>query len=295
MTAVQIGEVTIEYEVDGRSGGIPMLLLMGMGGQLVAWPDEFVHLLVDKGFRVIRMDNRDIGLSSRTDGPLPTPRDSVRGFVHRRLARADYDLSDMAADAVGLLDHLGIERAHVVGLSMGAMIAQELVIDHPQRVLSLTSIMGTTGSRRHGRVSARLLATIARDLRTPPPTTREEAVDRAVESLRRIGGRSFDQDRTREVVVRSVERSADQRGEARHLQAVHASRDRTRALRRVTVPTLVVHGLADPLVTPGGGLATTRAIPGSRLLAFPEMGHELPLDRLPEIVDAIAANAERAS
>lgn len=295
VTSVQIGDVTIAYQLDGPVGGRPMLLLMGLGGQLVAWPQRFVDLLVDNGFRVIRLDNRDIGLSSRTDAPPPRIRDVVRGYVHRRFARSHYDLSDMATDAVGVLDHLGVAQVDLVGLSMGAMIAQELVIGHPTRVRSLASIMGNTGRRRHGRTSARLLATWAKDLRTPPPTTQEAAIASAVEGMRMISGPGFVAEDIEELIHRSLERSADQAGEGRQLLAIHASRDRTRLLGSVTVPTLVVHGMADPMVLPSGGVATARAIPGSRLLMFPDMGHDLPASRLEEIVDAIVANTRRAA
>ena len=153
MTSAQLGDVTIEYEMDGPDDGEAMLLLMGLGAQLVAWPSDLVSGLADSGFRVIRMDNRDIGLSTKTEGPAPTRAALFKGFAHRRYARADYLLSDMAADAVALLDHLDVGAAHVVGVSMGGMIAQQLTIDHPERVLSLCSIMSNTGDRRHGTVS----------------------------------------------------------------------------------------------------------------------------------------------
>ena len=169
MTSAQLGDVTIEYEVDGPDDGAPMLLVMGLGAQLVAWPTDVVEGLVDRGFRVIRMDNRDIGLSTKTEGPVPTRAALFKGFAHRRYARAEYLLSDMAADAVALLDHLDVEAAHVVGVSMGGMIAQQLTIDHPDRVLSLCSIMSNTGNRRHGSVSPRLLPTVAMSMSAPAP------------------------------------------------------------------------------------------------------------------------------
>lgn len=295
VTSVQIGDVTIAYELDGPEDGRPMLLLMGLGGQLVAWPQPFVDLLADKGFRVIRVDNRDIGLSSRTEAPPARVRDVARGYVHRRLARSHYQLTDMAADAVGVLDYLGVKQVDLVGLSMGAMIAQEVVIGFPHRVRSLVSIMGSTGRRRYGRVSPRLLAAMAREFRTPVPTTREAAIAKAVEGMRKISGPGFDADHMEELILRSIERSTDQAGESRQLLAIHASRDRTRLLQRVSVPTLVVHGMADPLVLPSGGVATARAIPGSRLLMFPDMGHDLPPSRLEEIADAIVTNTRRAA
>lgn len=295
MTTAHLGDVDIAYEIDGPDDGEPMLLVMGLGTQLVAWPREVVEGLASRGFRVIRMDNRDIGLSTRTEGPAPTRGAVVKAFVHRRYARPDYVLSDMAGDAVALLDHLGVAAAHVVGVSMGGMISQQLVIDHPERVLSLTSIMSNTGNRRHGTVSLRLLPTMAMSLTTPRPTDAEEAVRLGVEGFRLIAGPHFDTDEVTGMVREAVARSVNPLGTVRQLLAILGSPDRTPGLRGVRVPTLVVHGLRDPLVAPSGGIATARAVPGSRLLMFPDMGHDLPAPRRGEIVEAIAANAARAA
>jgi pimeloyl-ACP methyl ester carboxylesterase len=295
MAIARLGEVEIAYEIDGPDDGVPMLLLMGLGTQLVAWPTEVVEGLVDEGFRVVRMDNRDIGLSTHLQGPPPTRGTVLRAFVNRRYAESDYVLADMASDAVALLDHLGIEAAHVVGVSMGGMIAQELTIGHPTRVLSLVSVMSNTGNRRRGSVSWRLLPTIARSLTRPRPTDEEEAVRLGVEGFRLIAGPHFDADEVAAAVRVAVRRSVNPLGAMRQLLAILASPDRTPGLRRVQVPTLVVHGLRDPLIVPSGGLATTRAVPGSRLLVFPDMGHDLPGPRRAEIVEAIARNARRAA
>ncbi len=181
MTSAQLGKVTIEYEVDGPEDGEPMLLLMGLGAQLVAWPRDVVDGLTESGFRVIRMDNRDIGLSTKTEGPVPSRAALFKAFAHRRFAQSDYLLSDMAKDAVTLLDHLDVAAAHVVGVSMGGMIAQQLTIDHPERVLSLCSIMSNTGNRRHGIVSPRLLPTMALSMTTPRPEDPAEAERLGVE------------------------------------------------------------------------------------------------------------------
>ncbi len=295
MTTAQLGEVEIAYEVDGPEDGVPMLLLMGLGTQLVAWPAEIVDGLAAEGFRVVRMDNRDIGLSTRTEGP-PPPRSAVlKAFVHRRYAQSDYDLSDMASDAAALLDHLDIRVAHVVGVSMGGMIAQQLTIDHPDRVLSLTSVMSNTGNRREGSVSLRLLPTMAKSMTTPRPTDEEEAVRLGVGAFRLIAGPHFDTDEVTVMVRDAVRRSVNPIGAMRQLLAILASPDRTEGLRTVRVPTLVIHGLEDPLVVPSGGIATARAVPGSRLLMFPDMGHDLPRPRRAEIVEAIARNARRAA
>ncbi len=295
MTTAQLGEVEIAYEVDGPDDGTPMLLIMGLGTQLVGWPADVIQGLVDHGFRVVRMDNRDIGLSTRTLGPPPSRASVVKAFVHRRYAQSDYDLSDMAGDAAALLDHLGIGAAHVVGVSMGGMIAQQLTIDHPERVLSLTSIMSNTGNRRHGTVSFRLLPTFAASMTTPRPTDEEEAVRLGVEGFRLIAGPHFDTDEVTAMVRAAVQRSVHPLGAIRQLLAILASPDRTPGLRQVRVPTLVIHGLKDPLVVPSGGIKTAQAVPGSRLLMFPDMGHDLPGPRRAEIVEAVVQNARRAA
>jgi len=296
MTSALIGDVTIEYVLDGPDDGEPMLLIMGMGAQLVAWPPDLVEMLAAQGFRVIRYDNRDQGLSTFTEAPPPTRGEVAKGLAARRWARADYTLADLAEDAVGLLDHLGIASAHVVGASMGGMIAQELAITHPGRVRSLTSIMSNTGHRRYGRTSAKLLPALLRAVRADPPTTREEAIEAGVEAFRVIAGKDFDEDEMRLLATAHVERRPQQAASRdRQLNAINASPDRTARLRSVTAPTLVIHGLRDLLVTPSGGVATARAIPGSRVLMFPEMGHDLPRGRRAEIVEAITANARRAT
>ncbi|KRE61557.1 alpha/beta fold hydrolase [Nostocoides sp. Soil756] len=294
MATAPLGDIEIAYEVDGPDDGQLMLLLMGLGTQLVAWPAEVVDGLAAAGFRVIRLDNRDIGLSSRTPGPPPRRSEVMRAFVHRRAARSDYLISDMASDAVALLDHLGVDVAHVVGVSMGGMIAQQLTIDHPTRVRSLVSIMSNTGNRKAGRVSPRLLPTMAMSLTTPRPTDEEEAVRLGVEGWRVIAGPLFDADEIEVQVRQAVARSVNPLGTVRQLLAILASPDRTAGLHEVTVPTLVVHGLADRLVVPSGGIATAQAVPGSRLLMFPDMGHDLPRPRRAEIVEAIVRNAARA-
>jgi pimeloyl-ACP methyl ester carboxylesterase len=294
MTSAQLGDVTIEYELDGPADGVPMLLVMGLGAQLVAWPTPIVDGLAERGFRVIRMDNRDIGLSTKTEGPAPKRADLFKAFAHRRYAQSDYLLSDMAGDAVALLDHLDVEAAHVVGVSMGGMIAQQLTIDHPDRVLSLCSIMSNTGTRRHGTVAPRLLPTVALSMTTPRPEDPAEAEQLAVDSFRLIAGPHFDEDEMAVMARKAIGRNVNPLGTVRQLLAIQASPDRTPGLRQVTVPTVVIHGLLDQLVLPSGGIATARAVPGSRLVMFPDMAHDLPGPRRAEIVDEIARNAARA-
>jgi pimeloyl-ACP methyl ester carboxylesterase len=293
MTSAQLGDVTIEYELDGPEDGEPMLLVMGLGAQLVAWPRDVVDGLADRGYRVVRMDNRDIGLSTKTDGPAPTRAALLKAFAHRRYAQSDYLLSDMAADAVALLDHLELGAVHVVGVSMGGMIAQQLTIDHPDRVLSLCSIMSNTGNRRHGAVAPRLLPTMAASMTTPRPADPEEAVRQGVEGFRLIAGVHFDEEEIGVMVRQAVDRNVNPLGTIRQLLAIQASPDRTPGLREVRVPTLVVHGLVDQLVMPSGGIATARAVPGSKLVMFPDMAHDLPKPRRAEIVDEIVRNAQR--
>ena len=289
MPSVQSNGITIEYDVRGE--GEPLLLVMGLAGQLVDWPDEFVDLFVDQGFQVIRFDNRDIGLSSETTWEPPSRRKAIlAGIFRRNLKDVGYRLSDMAADAVGLLDALQIRSAHVVGVSMGGMISQEIAIGYPERVRSLCSIMSNTGDRKNGSIAPSLLAKAGRI----KPPTRDTAVDYSVRVFELIAGPHFDAELYRQLAKVGVERSFRPDGIALQTAAIAGSRDRTELLGSVRAPTLVIHGLVDPLVRPSGGLATTKAIPGSRLLAFGDMAHDLPRPRWDEIRDAIVSNTRLA-
>jgi pimeloyl-ACP methyl ester carboxylesterase len=290
MTAARVNGLTIEYESYGD--GEPLVLVMGLGGQLVAWPMDFVNRMVDRGFRVIRFDNRDIGLSSEMPGEPPKISHILQGTVSRRRARSSYAVEDMADDTAGLLDHLGIARAHLVGVSMGGMISQSLAIRHPAKVASLTSIMSNTGDRRGGRPKAALLAKLAKLLRERPMTT-AEVIESSALVFSLISGPHYDESEVRALAEEATARHVDAAGMARQMMAILASPDRTADLRRLDVPTLVIHGLLDPLVRPSGGVATARAVPGSRLLMFPDMAHDLPRARWDEIIDAIVANARR--
>jgi len=289
MAAIEANGIIIEYEVQGE--GEPLLLIHGLGGQLVDWPEEFVTGLVASGFKVIRFDNRDIGLSTEFDWEPPSQVKTVARALAKRPGQAGYLLTDMAADAAGLLEALGIEHAHVAGVSMGGMIAQTVAIEHSAQVRSLTSIMSNTGDRKNGMITSRL---IARLIRLPKPT-RENAVDRSVEIFEAVSGPDFDSTEYRVLAQRAVERSYREAGTARQTAAIMASPDRTPGLRGVTAPTLVVHGLVDPLVKPSGGVATAKAIQGSRLVMYPDMGHDLPRARWSELAGEIRRNAERAA
>jgi pimeloyl-ACP methyl ester carboxylesterase len=287
MPSVDVDGITLHYERDGA--GEPLLLVMGLAAQLTAWPADMVKGLVDAGFDVIRFDNRDIGLSSACDWEPPSP---VRAFVGRLLRRpvpTGYVVDDMADDAAGLLEVLDIERAHVVGASMGGMIAQALAIRHPAWVASLTSIMSNPGDGSGGATANVLLAFARRDDPTP-----ENAVDQAVATFRLISGPHFREEEYRPLAEAAVARSFRPDGVSRQTAAIMASADRTDALSRLDVPALVVHGLVDPLVKPSGGIATAKALRGSRLLMFGDMGRDLPAPRIPEIVDAIARLARSA-
>lgn len=289
MASIQANGINIEYETTGA--GTPLLLVQGLTGQLIDWPDGFVALLVDAGFKVVVFDNRDIGLSTQFDWTAPSRSKAALNYFLRRKPSAGYHIEDMADDAAGLLEALGIGAAHIIGVSMGGMISQALTIRHPDKVLSLTSIMSNTGDGRNGTVSKRLIAKFVR-MDTP---TRDTAVAAYMEGGRLISGPHYDEDLSRAAAERSVARSWTPAGANRQSAAISASPDRTQALAMVTAPTLVIHGLVDPLVKPSGGVATAKAIPGSRLINYPDMGHDLPRSRWPEIVAAIVENTKRSS
>jgi pimeloyl-ACP methyl ester carboxylesterase len=280
--------VNIAYETFGDPGDPPLLLVMGLAAQMVLWREEFCELLADRGFFVIRFDNRDVGRSSKTAGRPPRVWPALLG----RRVRATYTLDDLADDAAGLLDELGIGAAHVVGASMGGMIAQTIAARHPDRVLTLTSIMSTTGDRRVGRARRRMLPIL---LSRPRPG-RDRNVARAVRIFRAIGspGFPFDEEGVRELAGRSYDRCFHPSGAAHQLAAILASGDRTAALRDIRSPTLVIHGRDDPLVDVSGARATAEAIPDAELMLIDGMGHDLPRPLWPRIVDALRANADRA-
>ncbi len=289
MAMIAANGIEICYEDSGGSGE-PLLLVMGLGGQLTDWPAGFVGALIDRDFRVIRFDNRDIGLSTEFDWPVPPLRKVLAGFVAKRPVEAGYRVTDMAADAAGLLDALSIDSAHVVGVSMGAMIAQTMAFEHRSTVRSLTSIMSNTGDRRNGRADGRVMVRMVR----APKVTRAEAPSVATEMYSMWAGSSWDRAEHLARAERAVARSWRPDGVERQTAAIAASPDRTARLATVTAPTLVIHGLEDRLVQPSGGIATCEAVPGSRLVMYPDMGHDLPRTRWEEMADEIAFNARRA-
>ena len=291
MATAQVNGVELNYEVMGE--GEPLLLIMGLGAQMLMWPDKFCQALVDRGFQVIRFDNRDIGLSTKTPGPAPATRSILKAMLTRRTKKAKYTLADMANDASGLLTHLGIERTHIVGASMGGMIAQQLTIDHPRQVLSLCSIMSNTGDLTHGLSKFSLLRKARKLAFGAPPAELEERVRRGVEMNRLISGPRFDEAEVTAIVRAQCERSDDTVGTAWQMMAIGAAKSRNEGLRGVTAPTLVIHGMVDPLVLPSGGHQTASCVPNAQLLMFPDMAHDLPKNRWPQIVEAIRDNANR--
>ncbi|HEY1959868.1 MAG TPA: alpha/beta hydrolase [Polyangiaceae bacterium] len=280
--------VELEYEIFGRPSDPPMVLIMGLSMQMIAWDDPFCADLAGRGFRVIRFDNRDVGLSTHlVDKPAP----DIGALLAGDYSSAAYSLDDMARDTVGLLDVLDIPSAHFVGVSMGGMIAQCIAINHPARVRSLASIMSTTGDPNVGHAKPEVLGALL----TPPPFERDAYLAHGLGLWRLIGspGFPFDEAATRELVGRSFDRSYDPIGAARQIAAIAAAPDRTAALANVKVPTLVIHGAEDPLIAPSGGEATARAIPGAELIVIPGMGHNLSPEVWPRVIDALVANARR--
>ncbi len=282
------GGITLCYETYGDPGDPTALLVMGLGTQMVAWQPDFCNALAERGFHVVRFDNRDIGHSTHVSGAPP----SVAQLLRRSRGAAHYTLADMADDAAGLLRELDLGPAHVIGASMGGMIAQTLAIREPSQVLSLVSIMSNTGARRTGQPALAMYPLL---LRRPAGQGREAFVEHATKLFTAIGSRGLAQDTAdiRELAALSYDRDRDRSGPGRQLAAIIASGDRTSALRSLDVPTLVVHGTADRLVNPSGGRSTARAIRGSNLLMIEGRGHDLPRAIWPRLIDAIARNAQR--
>lgn len=278
--------ISLAYEQFGDAGADPLVLIAGLGQQLHSWPTGFCERLAARGYRVVRFDNRDTGRSTHMRFPPPRP----AAMFTRRWPAGQYDLTDLATDTVGLLDALGCDRAHLVGASMGGMIAQTVAALCPQRVCTLTSIMSTTGARRAGRPALSTWLLMA----ARPPRSRQAAADRAVRMFRHIGSHGFPFD---EAWVRSLAGLGWDRdpsgadGTARQLAAIFRSGDRTAQLRAVTAPTLVIHGDRDRMVNPTGATATVRAITGARLETIAGLGHDLPQGAWPVLLDLIDSHA----
>lgn len=289
MARTKTNGIEIEYEVIGDAAAPPLLLIMGLGGQMILWPDAFCHDLAARGFRVVRFDNRDVGKSTHCDAAgAPDLAALMTAVATGTPPAAPYTLSDMAADTVGLLEALKIQRADIVGASMGGMIAQTLAIEHPGCVRTLTSIMSTTGDP-----SVQPRPEALAYLIEPMPMDRAGSIEYGVRMFRAIGspGFPFEEERIRALAARQYDRGANPAGVLRQLTAILASGDRTEKLRSVTAPTLVIHGKDDILVPFGGGEKTAAAIPGARLEAIDGMGHDLPIALWPRLAGSIAEHA----
>jgi pimeloyl-ACP methyl ester carboxylesterase len=290
--ALNIGPslINIAYECFGDKGAPPVLLIMGLGGQMIGWSEGFCNELVNRRLWVIRFDNRDVGLSSHlASAPIPDFKAALGGDT----SSAAYNLSDMAADAIGLLDVLGIERAHIVGASMGGFIAQTMAIEYPERVRSLTSIMATTGDKSVGQPDPEVISLL---FSGTSPKTREEVIERAVAASRLVGSPGFprNEDEVRERAGVAYDRSYDPLGIIRQSVAVLASGDRTPRLRSIRIPTLVIHGADDRMCNVSGGHATADAIVGAKLEVIEGMGHNLPRQLWPRIASLISSHVNRA-
>ncbi len=290
MPQVEANGIRLEYESMGE--GPPLVLVMGVGAQLIHWPDGFYRMLSSRGLRVIRFDNRDSGLSTILSTKPPPVFTTVGQVLLRRRVQAPYTLWDMADDLVGLLDALDIDSAHVVGMSMGGMIAQCAAIAHPRRLRSLTSMSSTTGDRRVSWGKPRALWALTR----PRPSDPQAAIELEIRILKTISSKGYplrEQD-IRELATRAVHRSLQPQGGHRQFLAILASGNRTRKLAALRIPTLVLHGTDDPLIPPAAAEATARAIPDARLQWIEGWGHDLPPQIWPRLADAISEHVRKA-
>jgi pimeloyl-ACP methyl ester carboxylesterase len=286
---VQVGDVELCCETFGERSDPALLLVMGLGTQMLAWREEFCEELVKRGFFVIRYDNRDVGRSTRFSGVRPP---GLLELLRRKPREAAYTLDDMADDGIGLLDALDIDKAHVVGASMGGMIGQVMAVRHPDRVLSLTSIMSTTGGRFVGMQSPRVFPYLLGS----PPNDEDQYIERARSLFDVIGSPGFERndEEFTDLARRSFRRGISPSATGRQLAAIIGAGDRTKDLAGIRAPTLVIHGSDDKMIAPSGGRATAKAIPGAELMIIEGMGHDLPRGAWEQIADAIARNAARS-
>ena len=286
--------IDICYEIFGEASAEPMLLIMGLGGQMVLWDDAFCEQIAVRGFRVIRFDNRDVGQSSKfTGGKRLTWLELLKLRFLKIPVTAPYTLRDMAEDTIALMDVLGIRSAHMVGASMGGMIAQEIAITFPERVRSLISIMSTTGNPKLPQPAREAISI----LMAPPPRSRDEYIARFERNWKVLRAGRFPEDEALDSsrAERIFDRGLNPAGVGRQIRAVLASGSRKERLRKVKAPTLVIHGTADPLVDPKAGQDTAVSIPGAKLMMVQGMGHAIPMAKWPEIIDAIDKHAHWAS
>ena len=293
MPNVKANGIQIEYDTIGNPACPPLLLIMGLGGQLIHWDDDFCRQLAARGLFIVRFDNRDTGLSTRFEAAgLPNMSELLDARMQGQSIQAPYRLDDMANDAAKLLEALDIEKAHICGSSMGGMIAQALALRHPQRLLSLISIYSTTGNPDLPQPQPAAMEALL----SPQPAERRAYIDFNVITMQAIAGSGFpfDEQFIRSISARAYDRGFYPPGVGRQMMAVMAQEDRTSALGSVTVPTLVIHGTADPLVPAAHGQATADAITGAQLLLVEGMGHDLPHTKepWPQVIDAIAAHVK---
>jgi pimeloyl-ACP methyl ester carboxylesterase len=281
--------VQVAYETFGERGGRPLIMVMGLGASMLMWHPDLCAMLAGRGFFTIRFDNRDVGRSSHLRDARPT--DLMGAITRGDISSASYSLDDMAEDAFGLLDALDLPTAHVLGASLGGMIAQVMAARHPERVRSLTSIMSTPAPALTNSTPA-----AAAVLMQAPATSREEAITQMLEAARVTGSPGYpaDEQWRAELAGQLWDQGLDPAGAARQLLAIYASGDRTEAVRGIGVPTLVVHGDSDPLINVSAGRRTAELIAGAELLLVPGMGHDLPRQIWPELADAVSALADRA-
>lgn len=283
---IHLGDVEIAYDTFGERSNPAMVLIMGLGEQMIAWDEEFCGQLAAKAYWVIRFDNRDVGDSTAFDeAGVP----DILALIQGNKVEVPYTLEDMAGDTVGLLDALGVEEAHIVGVSMGGMVAQTVAIKYPERVRTLTSIMSTSGDPRLSQPKPEA----GQLLLTPAPTERAAYIEHSLKVWHILGspGFPFHENRTREFAGRVYDRGLNPQGFGRQLAAVYASGSRKGALESLDIPTLVIHGNADPLIPLEAGKDTAESIPGAKLMVIEGMGHNLPPEIWPKVVDAIAEHA----
>ena len=285
-TIAEVNDIEIVFDTFGDLNKSPILLIMGLGAQMIDWKDGFCERLASRGYWVIRYDNRDAGLSTKfDDAGVPNMMQMLVASSQGETLESPYMIKDMVDDGVGLLDVLKIERAHVIGVSMGGMIAQSMAIHYPARIASLISIMSSTGERDLPPPTPEALAILT----TPRPTDREGYIERSIEGWRMLSGPKFPPVETdvREHAGLKFDRGIHPAGVARQMAAILASGGRRESLKSVTIPTLVIHGDADPLVPVEGGVDTAEAIPGAKLMIIEGMGHYLPIELWPQLIDAI--------
>ena len=293
MPKAHVNNIEIEYDTFGNSSSKPLLLVMGLGGQMIAWLDEMCEGIANQGFYVIRFDNRDVGLSTKfEEAGLPNLLEIYAKVAMGESVDVPYTLEDMADDAIGVLDHLKVDKAHICGVSMGGMIVQVIAYRHPSRVLSLTSIMSTTGNPELRQPSQELI----QELFAPMPLDREASLREGVKRGHLTYGTfPYDEERAYEMTKKAYERSFYPQGIMRQAAAIAANGNRKSKLASINVPTLVIHGKEDPLVPVEGGIDTADAITGAELLLFERMGHSMPPEVAPQIIEALIANTAKTT